>query len=171
MEVSDSEGLDEVEELEELEELEVDDFVAFDSEPKAPRVPIEVDDYIAPDEKLLDSQKAEAENKFRDISIGGLDFSYLDEKKDDDALCVSLLSTENPCVEKPILLFQSLHVMGELEAVGDEEPAELVSLEEEDAIVNKDGVYTINNLQNVKPDDMKFKSLVDSVLRGNMFLF
>ena len=46
--------------------------------------------------------------------------------------------------------------------IGDAEPSEVESLEE--AIVNKDGVYTISELEKAEPSDREFKNLVDSVI-------
>ena len=166
-EISEAEPLTEGD-SEKLEEVNLDDFITVEDDKPEPPKPrnVEVDDYIEVDEDLYSSQKIEAEDRFKDISIGGLDFSYLDEKKEDDASCVSLLSTESVWIEKPLFALQPSPVLGELEVVGEAEPQELLSMEEE-TIINKDGVYTISGFSNVEPNNMEFKSLVDSVLNGH----
>jgi hypothetical protein len=158
------EALEEVQELEEVdnfEEVGVGDFISEEEE--APPLPPpkfeEVDDYIEPDEELFNSQSEEAEDRFRHISIGGLDFSYLDDKKDDEKPA-NLLEVKNTLVENTIS--DSPPIMGELEVIGEAEPSEVESLQE--AIINKDGVYTISGLEKPEPSDMEFKSLVDSVI-------
>jgi hypothetical protein len=158
------EALEEVQELEEVdnfEEVGVGDFISEEEE--APPIPPpkfeEVDDYIEPDEELFNSQSEEAEDRFRHISIGGLDFSYLDDKKDDEKPA-NLLEVKNTLVENTIS--DSPPIMGELEVIGEAEPSEVESLQE--AIINKDGVYTISGLEKPEPSDMEFKSLVDSVI-------
>ena len=158
------EGLDEIEELEEVEEFEevgLDDFVSAEesSPPPKPRFE-EVDDYVEPDDELFNSQSEKAEDRFRHIDIGGLDFSYLDDKKDEEKPA-NLLEVKNTWIDSPIS--DGSPLQGELEVIGDAEPTEVESLEEE-AIVNKDGIYTISELKKPEPSDMEFKNLVDSVI-------
>ena len=156
--------LDEIEELEEVEEFEevgLDDFVSAEesSPPPKPRFE-EVDDYVEPDDELFNSQSEKAEDRFRHIDIGGLDFSYLDDKKDEEKPA-NLLEVKNTWIDSPIS--DGSPLQGELEVIGDAEPTEVESLEEE-AIVNKDGIYTISELKKPEPSDMEFKNLVDSVI-------
>ena len=149
--------------MQDFEEVEVGDFVSAEEEPPPPPRPKfeEVDDYIEPDDELFNSQSEQAENRFRHISIGGLDFSYLDDKKDDEKPS-NLLELKNNWIENSIS--DETPIIGELEVIGEAEPGEVESLEGEEAIVNKDGVYTISELEKPEPSDMEFKNLVDSVI-------
>ena len=138
----------------------MDNFISTTEEPPPPRPKfVEVDDYIEPDDELFYSQKEEAEDRFKHVNIGGLDFSYLDEKKDDERPA-NLLEVKNAWVENSFP--DGSPLSGELEVIGDSEPSEVESLEE--AIINKDGVYTISELDKPEPSDMEFKNLVDSVI-------
>lgn len=154
------EVLDELEEVEDFEEVGVEDFVTMEetSPPSRPKFE-EVDDYIESDDELFNSQSEQAEDRFRHIDIGGLDFSYLDDKKDEQKP-LSLLEVKNAWVENPIP--DDRPIEGELEVIGDAEPFEVESLEE--AIVSKDGIYTISELEKPEPSDMEFKNLVESVI-------
>ncbi|MGP1440728.1 MAG: hypothetical protein ACTTJ3_08330 [Treponema sp.] len=170
-EVEDLEELEEVEELETLEEVQdfeevgVDDFISMEEEAPPPRPRFEeVDDYIEPDNELFHSQSEEAENRFRHINIGGLDFSYLDDKKDEETPS-NVLEVRNAWVEDPVP--DGSPIMGELEVIGDCEPSDVESLEEEEEIINKDGIYTISEFEKPEPSDMEFKILVDSVINEN----
>ncbi|MGP1521230.1 MAG: hypothetical protein ACTTIZ_07000 [Treponema sp.] len=175
--VKESEASEEIEELEEVEELEtleevqdfeevgVDDFISMEEEAPPPRPRFEeVDDYIEPDNELFHSQSEEAENRFRHINIGGLDFSYLDDKKDEETPS-NVLEVRNAWVEDPVP--DGSPIMGELEVIGDCEPSDVESLEEEEEIINKDGIYTISEFEKPEPSDMEFKILVDSVINEN----
>ena len=154
-------GIEELEEVEDFEEVGIDDFISVDETPPPPRPKFEeVDDYIEPDEELFHSQSEEAEDRFKHISIGGLDFSYLDDKKDDESPS-NLLELKNAWVDPPVP--DGSPLIGELEVVGDAEPSDVESLEE-DAIINKDGIYTISEVEKPEPSDMEFKNLVDSVI-------
>ena len=159
--VQDLDEIEELEEVEEFEEVGLDDFVSAEesSPPPKPRFE-EVDDYVEPDDELFNSQSEKAEDRFRHIDIGGLDFSYLDDKKDEEKPA-NLLEVKNTWIDSPIS--DGSPLQGELEVIGDAEPTEVESLEEE-AIVNKDGIYTISELKKPEPSDMEFKNLVDSVI-------
>lgn len=102
-------------------------------------------------------------------TISGLDFSELDvpisELEDAEAKKVEYIDGEYSPLRRVWGRYDERPVLGDLDVVGDAEPMYLTELNEEQTIINEDGVFVIRKTEPVKPEDQNFKALVDSVLK------
>lgn len=112
----------------------------------------------------------ENENLDDTLNLGGLDFSTLDDEDAEEVEYTdpypsgTLQRIETTITEQPVYEF--------LEVMGDEEPAELLDVDElpneEDHIVSRDGIYIIAERIREKESrerNTDFQDLVDSVLK------
>ena len=102
-------------------------------------------------------------------TISGLDFSELDvpieELKDAEAKKVEYIEEDYSPIRSMWGKYDDSPIIGNLDVVGDIEPLPLLDLNEDETIINEDGVFIIRKTENLKPENKDFKALVDSVLR------
>lgn len=102
-------------------------------------------------------------------TISGLDFSELDvplsELEDTEAKKVEYIDEDYSPIRSMWGKYDESPIMGNLDVVGDMEPLPLLDLNEEETIINEDGVFIIRKTENLKPENKDFKALVDSILR------
>ena len=147
------EELDEVEDAEALEELsEVEDAEAVEELS-------EIEDMDDPMLRLNDLG----------YTISGLDFSELDvpisELEKTEAKKVEYITEDYSPIRSMWGKYDESPILGTLDVVGESEPVPLLDINEEQTIVNEDGVFIIRKTEPIKPENKDFKALVDSVLR------
>ena len=147
------EDLDEIEDAEALEELsEVEDAEAIEELS-------EIEDMDDPMLRLNDLG----------YTISGLDFSELDvpisELEKAEAKKVEYITEDYSPIRSMWGKYDESPILGTLDVVGESEPVPLLDINEEQTIVNEDGVFIIRKTEPIKPENKDFKALVDSVLR------
>ena len=102
-------------------------------------------------------------------TISGLDFSELDvpisELEKIEAKKVEYIDEVYSPIRSLWGKYDEGPILGTLDVVGESEPVPLLDINEEQTIVNEDGVFIIRKTEPVKPENKDFKALVDSVLR------
>ena len=102
-------------------------------------------------------------------TISGLDFSELDvpisELENIEAKKVEYIIDDYSPIRSLWGKYDEGPILGTLDVVGESEPVPLLDINEEQTIVNEDGVFIIRKTEPVKPENKDFKALVDSVLR------
>ncbi|EPF34259.1 hypothetical protein HMPREF9734_01269, partial [Treponema denticola SP44] len=159
------EDLDEIEDAEALEELsEVEDTEAVEElseieEAEAVEELSEIEDMDDPMLRLNDLG----------YTISGLDFSELDvpisELEKAEAKKVEYITEDYSPIRSMWGKYDESPILGTLDVVGESEPVPLLDINEEQTIVNEDGVFIIRKTEPIKPENKDFKALVDSVLR------
>ncbi|EMB37428.1 hypothetical protein HMPREF9721_01267, partial [Treponema denticola ATCC 35404] len=147
------EDLDEIEDADALEELsEVDDAETVEELS-------EIEDIDDPMLRLNDLG----------YTISGLDFSELDvpisELEKAEAKKVEYITEDYSPIRSMWGKYDESPILGTLDVVGESEPVPLLDINEEQTIVNEDGVFIIRKTEPIKPENKDFKALVDSVLR------
>ena len=170
-ELDEAEEADAVEELDEAEEAEVVEELS------------EAEDADAVEE-LGEAEEAEAVEELGEIediddpilrlndlgyTISGLDFSELDvpisELEKIEAKKVEYITDDYSPIRSMWGKYDESPILGTLDVVGESDPVPLLDIDEEQTIVNEDGVFIIRKTEPVKPENKDFKALVDSVLR------
>ncbi|EMB44691.1 hypothetical protein HMPREF9730_01799, partial [Treponema denticola AL-2] len=102
-------------------------------------------------------------------TISGLDFSELDvpisELEKAEAKKVEYITEDYSPIRSMWGKYDESPILGTLDVVGESEPVPLLDINEEQTIVNEDGVFIIRKTEPIKPENKDFKALVDSVLR------
>ena len=102
-------------------------------------------------------------------TISGLDFSELDvpisELEKTEAKKVEYITEDYSPIRSMWGKYDESPILGTLDVVGESEPVPLLDINEEQTIVNEDGVFIIRKTEPIKPENKDFKALVDSVLR------
>ena len=164
------EELDEAEEaevVEELDEEEIAESKVFDKiEHSETTTPLDTEEEIAATESTDDPMLL-----FNDLgyTISGLDFSGLDipisELEKTEAKKVEYITEDYSPIRSMWGKYDESPILGTLDVVGESDPVPLLDINEEQTIVNEDGVFIIRKTEPVKPENKDFKALVDSVLR------
>ena len=159
------EELDEAEEAEPVEELdEVEDAEALEELS-------EVEDAEAVEELSEIEDMDDPMLRLNDLgyTISGLDFSELDvpisELEKTEAKKVEYITEDYSPIRSMWGKYDESPILGTLDVVGESEPVPLLDINEEQTIVNEDGVFIIRKTEPIKPENKDFKALVDSVLR------
>ena len=175
-ELGEAEEADAVEELGEIEEAEAVEELAeekiaeskvFDKiEHSETTTPLDTEEEIATTESTDDPMLL-----FNDLgyTISGLDFSGLDipisELEKTEAKKVEYITEDYSPIRSMWGKYDESPILGTLDVVGESDPVPLLDINEEQTIVNEDGVFIIRKTEPVKPENKDFKALVDSVLR------
>ncbi|WP_427193807.1 hypothetical protein KP615_10670 [Treponema denticola] len=179
-EVEDAEA---VEELSEVEEAEAIEELGEAEDAEALEELSEVEE-AGPVEELSEVEDAEAVEELSEIedmddpmlrlndlgyTISGLDFSELDvpisELEKTEAKKVEYITEDYSPIRSMWGKYDESPILGTLDVVGESEPVPLLDINEEQTIVNEDGVFIIRKTEPIKPENKDFKALVDSVLR------
>ncbi|UTC74564.1 hypothetical protein E4O03_10150 [Treponema sp. OMZ 792] len=165
-EVETVEELDEAEEAETIEELdeaeEAETVEELDEIEEVETVEEVIDEIEDIDDPML---------RLNDLgyTISGLDFSELDvpisELEKIEAKKVEYITDDYSPIRSMWGKYDDSPILGTLDVVGESEPVPLLDVNEEQTIVNEDGVFIIRKTEPVKPENKDFKALVDSVLR------
>lgn len=183
------EELGEIEEAEAIEELgEAEDAEALEElsevEEAGPVEELGEVEEAGPVEELSEVEDAEAVEELSEIedmddpmlrlndlgyTISGLDFSELDvpisELEKTEAKKVEYITEDYSPIRSMWGKYDESPILGTLDVVGESEPVPLLDINEEQTIVNEDGVFIIRKTEPIKPENKDFKALVDSVLR------
>ena len=164
------EELDEIEEAEAVEELEEEKIAeskVFDKiEHSKDAAPLDKDE-----EAVLEESTDDPMLLLNDLgyTISGLDFSELDvpisELEKTEAKKVEYIDEVYSPIKSMWGKYDQSPVLGNLDVVGDSEPMSLIDVNDEQTIVNENGVFVIRKTESVKPENKDFKALVDSVLK------
>ena len=164
-EITEAEELSPVEELTEAQNLTPEEELT-EAEDLAPMEELDLEEN--PDSNLdMDDPMLRLEDF--GYTISGLDFSELDvpieELKDAEAKKVEYIEEDYSPIRSMWGKYDDSPIIGNLDVVGDIEPLPLLDLNEDETIINEDGVFIIRKTENLKPENKDFKALVDSVLR------
>ena len=183
------EELDEVDEAEPVEELdEVEDAEAVEelgeveeAEPVEELDEAEDAETVEELDEVDEAEPVEELGEIEDIddpmlrlndlgyTISGLDFSELDvpisELEKAEAKKVEYITEDYSPIRSMWGKYDESPILGTLDVVGESEPVPLLDINEEQTIVNEDGVFIIRKTEPIKPENKDFKALVDSVLR------
>lgn len=182
-ELDEIEEADAVEELGEIEEAEAIEELGEAEDAEALEELSEVEE-AGPVEELSEVEDAEAVEELSEIedmddpmlrlndlgyTISGLDFSELDvpisELEKTEAKKVEYITEDYSPIRSMWGKYDESPILGTLDVVGESEPVPLLDINEEQTIVNEDGVFIIRKTEPIKPENKDFKALVDSVLR------
>ena len=164
-EITETEELSPIEELTEAKNLTPEEELT-EAEDLAPMEELDLEEN--PDSNLdMDDPMLRLEDF--GYTISGLDFSELDvpieELKDAEAKKVEYIEEDYSPIRSMWGKYDDSPIIGNLDVVGDIEPLPLLDLNEDETIINEDGVFIIRKTENLKPENKDFKALVDSVLR------
>ena len=164
-EITEAEELSPIEELTEAKNLTPEEELT-EAEDLAPMEELDLEEN--PDSNLdMDDPMLRLEDF--GYTISGLDFSELDvpieELKDAEAKKVEYIEEDYSPIRSMWGKYDDSPIIGNLDVVGDIEPLPLLDLNEDETIINEDGVFIIRKTENLKPENKDFKALVDSVLR------
>ncbi|UTD13177.1 hypothetical protein HO345_09355 [Treponema denticola] len=158
---------EEAEAVEELAEEEIAESKVFDKiEHSETTTPLDTEEEITATESTDDPMLL-----FNDLgyTISGLDFSGLDipisELEKTEAKKVEYITEDYSPIRSMWGKYDESPILGTLDVVGESDPVPLLDINEEQTIVNEDGVFIIRKTEPVKPENKDFKALVDSVLR------
>ena len=164
------EELDEVqkaEPVEELDEEKIAESKIFDKIEKSKvATPLDEDE-----EAILAESTDDPMLRLNDLgyTISGLDFSELDisisELEKTEAKKVEYIDEDYSPARSMWGKYDQSPVLDDLDVVGDSEPMPLIDINDEQTIVNEDGVFVIRKTESAEPKNKDFKALVDSVLR------
>ena len=164
-EITEAEELSPVEELTEAQNLTPEEELT-EAEDLAPMEELDLEEN--PDSNLDMDDPMLRLTDFG-YTISGLDFSELDvpieELKDAEAKKVEYIEEDYSPIRSMWGKYDDSPIIGNLDVVGDIEPLPLLDLNEDETIINEDGVFIIRKTENLKPENKDFKALVDSVLR------
>jgi len=170
------EELDEAEEADTVEELaEVEEAKTVEGLDEEEVTESKVFDKVDHSETTMTLDSAESVDDpmllLNDLgyTISGLDFSELDvpisELENIEAKKVEYIIDDYSPIRSLWGKYDEGPILGTLDVVGESEPVPLLDINEEQTIVNEDGVFIIRKTEPVKPENKDFKALVDSVLR------
>ena len=170
------EELDEAEEADTVEELaEVEEAKTVEGLDEEEVTESKVFDRVDHSETTMTLDSAESVDDpmllLNDLgyTISGLDFSELDvpisELEKIEAKKVEYIDEVYSPIRSLWGKYDEGPILGTLDVVGESEPVPLLDINEEQTIVNEDGVFIIRKTEPVKPENKDFKALVDSVLR------
>ena len=158
-ELDEVEAAETVEELDETEEADAVEELSEIEEAEAVEELSEIEDIDDPMLRLNDLG----------YTISGLDFSELDvpisELEKIEAKKVEYITDDYSPIRSMWGKYDESPILGTLDVVGESDPVPLLDIDEEQTIVNEDGVFIIRKTEPVKPENKDFKALVDSVLR------
>ena len=164
-ELTEAEDLAPIEELTEAEELTPVEELT-EAEDLAPVEELDLEEQL---DSNLDMDDPMLRLTDFGYTISGLDFSELDvpisELKDAEAKNVEYIDEDYSPIRSMWGKYDDGPIIGNLDVVGDVEPLPLLDLNEDETIINEDGVFIIRKTENLKPENKDFKALVDSVLR------
>ncbi|UTC64798.1 hypothetical protein E4O00_00700 [Treponema sp. OMZ 788] len=169
-EVEEAEAVEELDEVEEAEAIEEDKNYEEIYEAEAAAVFDKIEE--EQDEEIIDEENIDDPMlRLNDLgyTISGLDFSELDvpisELEKVEAKKVEYITDDYSPIRSMWGKYDDSPILGTLDVVGESDPVPLLDLNEEQTIVNEDGVFIIRKTETVKPENKDFKALVDSVLR------
>ena len=171
-ELDEIENAETVEELDEIEEAETaEDNKNYEElyETEA----ASIFDKVKKDEEVINKMEDNDDPMLRlndlGYTISGLDFSGLDipisELEKTEAKKVEYITDDYSPIRSMWGKYDESPILGTLDVVGESEPVPLLDINEEQTIVNEDGVFIIRKTEPVKPENKDFKALVDSVLK------
>ena len=170
-ELDEIEDAEAVEELSEVEEAEAIEELGEAEDAEALEELSEVDDAETVEELSEIEDMDDPMLRLNDLgyTISGLDFSELDvpisELEKAEAKKVEYITEDYSPIRSMWGKYDESPILGTLDVVGESEPVPLLDINEEQTIVNEDGVFIIRKTEPIKPENKDFKALVDSVLR------